>query len=217
MVSGEHRRDRARRLARRSLQIIGEEFREARLRAGMNQRELGLLAGTSHTTVSRIELGSAGRIPFETLVVIATILGLDLPLRAFPSGAPIRDAAQSALLARFRACLAPTLQWQAEVPLRVPGDRRAWDAVVSDRAWRVPVDAESRLRDVQACSRRTALKRRDDGADVVILLVADTRHNRAVLRLASPDLVADYPLSGREALAALGCGERPKGSAVVRL
>jgi hypothetical protein len=89
------------------------------------------------------------------------------------------------------------------------GDRR--------NGWQVPVDAETRLRDIQALSRRAALKRRDDGAEIMILLVADTRHNGQILRLAKPDLIAEFPVAGRAALAALSSGERPAGSAIVIL
>lgn len=138
-------------------------------------------------------------------------------MRAYPDGDPVRDAAQLALLATLRRLLPAVLAWETEVPLHVPGDRRAWDAVISSRGWRVPVDAESRLHDVQACSRRVALKRRDDRCDVVILLVADTRHNRHVLRIAKLDLAAEFPVSGKAALASLGSGERPPGSAIVLL
>ena len=112
MVSGEHKRDRGRRLARRFLQLIGEEFREARLRAGLTQRQLGAAVGISHTEISRIELGKASRVPYETLVMLATVLGLDLPLRAYPSGEPIRDAAQVALLGRLRSRLPRNLRWR---------------------------------------------------------------------------------------------------------
>jgi transcriptional regulator with XRE-family HTH domain len=217
MVSGEHRRDRGRRLARRFLQLVGEEFRAARLRAGLTQRQVGAAVGISHTEVSRIELGKAVRVPYETLVMLATVLGLDLPLRAYPSGEPIRDAAQVALLGRLRSRLHPDLRWRTEVPLRIPGDRRAWDAAIGADAWELPVDAESRLHDVQACIRRTALKQRDDNRPVVILLVADTRHNRRILRLVSADLESDYPVRSADALKALGTCERPAGSAIVLL
>ena len=44
------------------------------------------------------------------------------------------------------------------------------------------VEAETRLDDLQALERRVRLKQRDLGVRRVILLVADTRHNRAVLR-----------------------------------
>ncbi len=154
---------------------------------------------------------------YETLALMGSVLGLDIPLRTFPSGEPIRDAAQLALLARLRVLLPSTVRWRTEVPLAIQGDRRAWDAVIDGRGWRVPVDAETRLRDVQAVSRRVALKRRDDRSELVVLLVADTRHNRHVLRLAAADLAGDFPVRGSKALAAMVAGERPAGSAITLL
>jgi hypothetical protein len=99
----------------------------------------------------------------------------------------------------------------------MPGDRRAWDAVIAGAGWRGPVDAESRLRDVQACTRRVALKRRDDGSDVIVLLVADTRHNRRVLRLGGPDLAGEFPLTGAAAIASFASGRPPSASAIILL
>ena len=217
MSNRERRIDRARRMARSSLAMVGNEFREARLQAGLTQAEVSQQVGISPSHLSRIELGQARHVPYETLVAIAVVLGLDLPLRPFPSGDPVRDAPQIGLRGKLRGHLAVTLGWRTEVPVAGSGDRRAWDAVILGPGWRVPVEAETRIRDVQACTRRLALKRRDDGADVVILLVADTRHNRRAVRLIAPDLALDFPLGGREALAALAAGEKPAGSAIVLL
>jgi hypothetical protein len=76
------------------------------------------------------------------------------------------------------------LRWKSEVPIPITGDQRAWDAVVSGSGQgRVAIEAETRLRDIQALQRRVALKRRDDPSiDSVVLLVAGTRGNRFVLR-----------------------------------
>jgi transcriptional regulator with XRE-family HTH domain len=217
MTTRERRIDRGRRLARHALATIGEEFREARLAAGLTQRQVAELVGISHTELSRIERGLAVWVPYETLMIIAAVLGLDLPLRAFPAGGPVRDRAQLELLAKLRATLPAGLAWRTEVPLRIERDLRAWDAVVGGPGWNLPVDAETRLRDVQALARREALKRRDDGTETMLLLVADTRNNRQVLRLAKPDLVAEFPLPGRAALAALSSGQLPGGSAILVL
>jgi len=217
MVTRERRLDRARRQVARALLAVGDDLREARLQAGLTQHQLGAAVGLSDSEVSRIERGQALHVPYETLVLIAAVLGLDIPLRTFPAGEPIRDIAQLTLLAKLRGLLPDGLRWRTEVPLVIPGDRRAWDAVIEGRGWRVPVEAESRLRDVQACSRRVALKRRDDQSAVVILLVADTRHNRRVLRLAGPDLAAEFPIRSIAAVAALANGEPPSGSAIVLL
>jgi len=213
----ERKVDRGRRQARRALVATGDDLREARLRAGMTQKQVGASIGISHTQVSRIERGLAVRVAYDTLVLLGAVLGLDVPLRTYPSSEPIRDIAQLTLLARLRGLLGPGLRWRTEVPLSIPGDRRAWDAVIEAPEWRIPVDAESRLRDVQAFARRISLKQRDDQSDVVVVLVADTRHNRHVLRLAGPDLVAAFPATGRAAVAALAKAERPSGSAIVLL
>jgi hypothetical protein len=61
------------------------------------------------------------------------------------------------------------------------------------------------------------LKARDDGADLVLLVVADTRHNRRVVRLIQPDLASHFPVSGRVILDALAQGKRPPGSGIVVL
>jgi transcriptional regulator with XRE-family HTH domain len=211
----DRRLDRGRRLARRSLEMIGDELREARVEAGLSQRELGSIAGLSHSEVSRIERGLVPGVPYEALVFVAVSLGLDLSLKTFPAGEPVRDAGQLAVMARFRGICHPMLRHPTEVPLGVTGDRRAWDAVVVGPGWSIPVEAETRLRDTQALRRRLALKMQDGGADRVLLVIADTRHNRHVLRLARDDFAEAFPLRARDAVAALRRGERPAASAII--
>lgn len=177
MVTRERRLDRAQRLLRRALAVTGDELREGRLQSGLTQRELGSRVGISHSHVSRIERGLIINVPYGTLVRVGAVVGLDIPLRTYPNGDRVRDAAQIATLARFRATLPAQLGWRAEVPLQRPGDLRAWDAVISGPGWRLPIEAETRIRDVQAMLRRIALKQRDDNAQRIILLVADTRNN----------------------------------------
>lgn len=211
----ERRLDRARRLAARSLGDIGNEIREARLPTGLTQAELGRIVGVSASEISRIERGESPRVAFVTLVLIAATLGLDIPLRAFPNGESVRDGAQLAIFGRFRPLLPARLGHRMEVPLPILGDRRAWDAVIDGPGWSLPIEAESRLRDVQALNRRIALKCRDGRYDRLVLIVADTRHNRHVLRLFADEFAAAYPVPGRSALAALRDGRRPDGSAVI--
>lgn len=196
---------------------IGDEFRDARLAAGLTQRRLGEIVDVSAAEISRIELGRSPHVAYETLATIAAALGLDLPLRAYPNGNPVRDAAQLALLARLWERLAAGLTHRIEVPIAVTRDQRAWDAVVVGPDWNCPVEAETRLRDVQALLRRVALKQRDAGVDRVILLVADSRHNRQVLRFNASEFGTAFPEPGRAALRALGAGDQPAGSAIIVL
>lgn len=81
----------------------------------------------------------------------------------------------------------------------------------------VQVEAETRLRDVQALDRKLALKIEDGSAERVILLLADTRTNRAAVRAAKLQLGARFPLGQAEILAALREGRRPAGSGIVMI
>jgi hypothetical protein len=103
------------------------------------------------------------------------------------------------------------------VAIRIPGDQRAWDAVIVGEGWKVAIEAETRPRDIQRLLRRVALKQRDDGPDCVILLLAGTRHNAALVAAYRADLASMFPADGRRTLELLGAGARPEGSAVILL
>ena len=97
------------------------------------------------------------------------------------------------------------------------GDMRAWDAEIRGARVRIGVEAETRVTDLQALLRRIALKARDSGVDRVLLLLAETRTNRAFVREFHDVLASDYPVAGRVALAELAAGHDPGGNAVVML
>jgi hypothetical protein len=151
------------------------------------------------------------------MALIAAVLGFDLSIRTYPVGDPIRDAAQQALVERLHARLHPSLRWQSEVPLPIIGDRRAWDAVIRGPSLVVAVEAETRLHDVQALTRRLALKQRDGGMDHVVLLVSDTRHNRQVLAASRESLRVDLPDDTRAILRQLSSAQDPGRSGIVVL
>ena len=100
------------------------------------------------------------------------MVGLDLSVRTFPNGSPLRDKAHLALLERFRGRLSPKLSVRAEVPLPISGDLRAWDLVILRAGEPIGVEAETRLLDLQAIERKIALKMRDGRIDRVVLLVS---------------------------------------------
>jgi transcriptional regulator with XRE-family HTH domain len=216
MATKDRAGDRGRREAARHLQSIATELREARLVAGLSQSHVGSAAGISHAGVSRIELALAPNVPLSRIDAMAAILGLRLSVRLYPAGRPLRDAGQLALLDRLRIRLGPGLTWRNEAPIPIAGDLRAWDASISGVGWTAFVDAETRIRDVQALQRRTALKRRDTETDRVILLVADTRSNRAILASVSGSLV-EGAIPGRTMLANLEAGRDPGGCGVLLL
>jgi DNA-binding XRE family transcriptional regulator len=75
MSTRERRLDRGRRLSRRTLLAIGEELREARIQAGLTQRELGAPVGISASEISRIEHGQSPHVAYETLAAWARLSG----------------------------------------------------------------------------------------------------------------------------------------------
>jgi transcriptional regulator with XRE-family HTH domain len=208
--------DRARRRIAEDERRVRADIASARRNAGLSQDVVGAACGISGSAEGRIETGVTGTVDIRILAAMAASVGLDLRLRAYPAGDAIRDAGQIRLLERLRARLHPSLGWATEVPLPIDGDLRAWDAMIRGNHWRLPVDAETAIDDLQATERRLQLKRRDGGADHVILLVADIRRNRRALASA-PSAFADLPLRTREILNALGSGVHPGGSGIVIL
>jgi transcriptional regulator with XRE-family HTH domain len=207
--------DQGRRLGQRLRQALGLEFREARLALGLSQAIVGAAAALSPTIVGRIERGVLTSVSLEQLTRVSIVLGLDLMVRVYPGGRPVRDHAQLALIERFRAVLHPSLGLRFEVPIPIAGDRRAWDAHVLGTPVTIGLEAETRLRDVQAVERRIALKMRDSSIDQVILLLADTHTNRAAIHDAGTSIQTMFPVSARSALRAFREGRDPGGSAVI--
>lgn len=217
MATKERAADRGTRRAVRALASIGSEIKLARLAAGLSLREVGRAVGLSYSQVGRIERADHPNVSVMHLTRICSVVGLDLSIRAFPGAPPIRDAAHVALLKRFGERLHQDLSLRTEVPLRVDGDQRAWDAVLSLGQDRVAVEAETRIIDFQALARRIALKQRDDSMDRVILLIAATRANREAVRAAEPFIGATFVVDVRRTLVGLGEGRLPSRPCLVFL
>ena len=147
---------------------------------------------------------------------LSAFLGMDLSVRQFPAGPPLRDAGHIALLARFDEVVAPAFRITREAPMPIAGDGRAWDRRLDGPA-SIGVEAETRPSDLQALEREIALKVRDSGVDRAILLLARSRHNRELLRTQLPALRQSFPLGTREVLAALRAGRDPGANGLVVL
>ena len=206
---------RAIRVANDDVRRVTADLARARRGAGLSRDVVGRAAGMTRSSLERLENGARSATVRE-FAAIGAIVGLDVRLRAYPAGDPIRDAGQIRLLERLRKQVDPAVSWRTEMPLPIPGDRRAWDALISGRGWRIAVEAETMLDDLQAMERRIALKARDGGLEHVILLVADTRKNRGVLRAASHALPS-FSRDARQVLRAVRRGQDPGCSAVVVL
>jgi transcriptional regulator with XRE-family HTH domain len=223
MATRERSIDRGRRLARADLLRIGGEVRDARRILGLSLDLVAATAGLSPSQAGRIERATLATASVDQLARLGSAVGLDVRVRAYPGPDPVRDAAHIALLERLRPRLHPELTFRTEVPLEIAGDQRAWDASIgrlldgAGRLAELPVEAETRLVDVQAQLRRIALKARDAGVRDILLLVADTHRNRQAIRYARSSLDETFPIPVRSILSALGSGRHPGGSGLVVL
>ena len=215
MATRERAADRGARLARQDLEAVVAEIHRARLGLDLTLEEVGRAVGLSYSEVGRIERGVLRHTSVQHVVRIGAVVGLDVRLKAYPGPARLRDAAQLALLDRFRARLPPGLTIRTEVPLRAAGDQRGWDMTIDglEPPGRLRVEGVTRLLDAQAQIRPLFQKLRDDGGDHLLLLLADTRRNRAAARLAASALAELFPVAPRAAWAALEVGRYPGGSA----
>ena len=186
----------------------------ARRAAGISQRELGRQIRVSHNKIRRVERGEPGQLTIDLAAKLGAVLGFQFSASLHPDGDPIRDAAHVALLQRFRARLPGGVTLRTEVPVPIEGDRRSADGIVEGGTFAALVEAETRIDDAQALERKVRSKQRDMGISRVILVVADTRQNRSVLR-AVPGLREAFPLSTRACMAALARGRDPGGDALV--
>lgn len=97
----------------------------------------------------------------------------------------------------------------------IPGDQRAWDATIRGTSWMYGAEAETRPNDAQALNRRIRLKERDGRVDGVLLIVGDSKANRAFVREASVELGSTFPQPGPRAVELLRAGLDPGGNAII--
>lgn len=196
---------------------MASEIRLARISAGTSQRAAGARVGMSHAQFGRIERAELDDVTVGQLCRACAAVGLKPAMRAIPDAGPAFDGGQLAVFSRLRVLLPSTVRVRTEVPLPYRGDPRAWDAVLDLEPSATPVEAESRLRDIQAVDRRCTLKLRDSPFDRLILLVADTANNRRMLRAHREQLRGSFPLDTRAVLRSLRAGRTPGASGIVVL
>jgi transcriptional regulator with XRE-family HTH domain len=204
-------------VGRRVQAELGLELREARLARGLRLTDVARVANSSTSHVSRVELGLVPNLSIADAIRHGTVVGLRLHARFHPAGGGLRDAAQLDLLRRLRARIGDRWSCQLEAPLNIPGDLRAFDALLRNGETTIAVEAITRLRDAQAQLRAAALKQRDGRVLRLVLLIKATQHNREALSSAADVLATTYPLGTRETLAALQTGSDPGDNGIVLL
>jgi hypothetical protein len=169
----------------------------------------------SHASFGRIERGMLGNLNVDQACRTGFAFGLRYSGRLYAEGGPVPDPGQLRLLERFVALLPSLARVDREAPFPIPGDERAWDALVTLDGRRAGCDAETHLRDVLALERRMALKLRDGAVDILILVVSDTDHNRHMLDEHRHGLRELLPLDGVQVRRSLGDARLPSANAII--
>jgi transcriptional regulator with XRE-family HTH domain len=197
---------------------LAGELADARRAAGLSQETLAALVGLSQSDVSRFErLRRVDSVRFMDVAAMAAVLGLELGASLYPAGEPIRDKGHQALIGRFRAVLSAAWRVAAEVPLPLPGDRRAWDLLLRIPGQLVAIEAETRIPDIQAFVRRIRQRELEGGAEAIVIVLAESAINRHLLPQLLEALGPRYQTSSRALLKALRTGRPLPGSGVVLL
>ena len=153
------------------------------------------------------------------LSIAASVLGYEVSVGLHPIGDSLRDKGQLAVGKRLAAMLSDAWRVTDETLLPGAGEQRAWDKLLrlvgESPRYLVGVDIETKVWDVQALVRRTRGRERDGHADRILVVLADTAHNRRVVDELRHGLGADYATSPRTILRSLRLGERLVGSGVI--
>lgn len=184
----------------------------------LTQAQVAAAVRISRSVYSRIECGKLGHLSIVVATQIASVLGLDLVIRAYPGPTKLRDQPSLDRMAPvLKAAAVPiVIRTEVTLPQRPDGhpEQRAWDAMAEGDGKRTAMEMEMRLRDAQALERRIGLKLRDDPVDGFVLLLADTRTNRETLKL-NPELFRWLPrLTIGVVLTALSAGRHPPSGIV---
>lgn len=195
----------------------GRELRLARHVAGLRQADVARRTRTSTSQISRVENGRVRTLSISRLARIAAAVGLRPYVKLYPLGRRLLDRPQLELLGRLRARIHPRWSWETEVPVPIPGDLRSADCRLRIPGCAILVEAYTRFSDSQAQSAAASRKKRDLGADRLILLLAATHANRRAFADAADVLRGSFPLGTRTSLAALAAGRDPGADAIVFL
>jgi transcriptional regulator with XRE-family HTH domain len=205
-------------LGREAADLVRRELRAGRLDRNIAGKDVAAAIGLSPAQYSRLERGLTETFSIEHAAMALDAVGLRLAVRVYPGGPPIRDSAQTSLLGRLRPRCHVSIRILTEVGMPIPGDLRAWDAVLIGSGWRHRVELETRPRDYQALARRITLKARDSGeVGGVSLVLLDSRYNRDFIKLHQAALAATFPVPAAVALAALRAGTDPGAGSVILL
>lgn len=188
---------------------MGGEVKLARVTNAMTVRQAADRAGVSWSTQARVELGVPG-ISLDTMCAVAEAVGLDVVIRTYAGRSPsLRDTGQMALAAIL--CGQAHAVWQPNVELLIGQHGESIDVaffgpleIWASEIERMATDWQGQYR--RADRKREALAALHQRPVRLVMVVEDTRRNRAALEPHLAFIRSVLPAGSREVLAALRGG-----------
>ncbi|MDQ2688718.1 MAG: hypothetical protein M3Y29_00400 [Chloroflexota bacterium] len=192
---------------------VGADVRLSRSTNGMTVRQAADRAGVAWSTQARVELGDPG-VTVETLCAVTEAVGLDLVLKTYEGRRPsLRDTGQLAMAEQLCARVHPSLRPTVELLVGQHGEAIdvalfGADEIVACEIERMIVDLQDQYR--RADRKRQALAAMHQRPVRLVVVLEDTRRNRAAFARHADFIRSVLPAGSREILAALGA-DRPLG------
>ena len=101
MATTDRRVDAADRFLARQLPALGGELRDGRVAAGHSLKRMAALIGRSRAHLARMERGESRTVTVRDLARVGAVVGLDVSIRFYPAGPPLRDVAHADCLSDF--------------------------------------------------------------------------------------------------------------------
>lgn len=198
------------RQAAAQMRRIADELRVARARLALSRADVARRAGLSRSTIVRIEDANSG-VSVANVAAALSAVGLDLVLKAYLSSGPaVRDARHALLIDHLRRIAA--IHRHARIEVAAGDHGEAADLVLYGDREALHLEVERRVVDIQA-QLRSATRKREVLAEAnpdrlvrLVLVVEDTKRNRAAMQLHLPLLISQLPRTSREILKALRTG-----------
>jgi len=196
-------------MARDLSQTVGREVELARTNLALTRRAASRLAGVSATTQRRVEEGDPS-VGLETMCRVASAVGLKVWAKAFPVRTPtLRDTGQLGIADYLRSMAHAAYRAAVELGL---GNGRSIDIAFFGSLEILAMEIERLIADLQAQYRAASAKRDDLAVGHqrpvrLVMVLEDTRRNRAAVREHEALVRAMLPAGSREVLRALRSGE----------
>ncbi len=190
---------------------VGQRVQLARASARLTRESAAKRAGIARSTFERIEAGDPG-VALGTLVAATDAVGLDLVCQVYPGrDLALRDSGQLNIAQFLSVMAGPAWRVTLEEPAGNHGE--AIDMVLWGPDQILAIEIERLMLDYQAQSRRAAVKRDWLAAQHrrpvrSVLVIEDTRRNRAAMAQWTALLSSARPMGSRAVLASLRSGAR---------